>query len=62
MAKKIRIENELYDQLRQYSEAAGYSSADEFIVHVLEKSVADLEKNADRESVKERLTGLGYLG
>ncbi len=62
MAKKIRIENDLYDKLRQYSEAAGYSSTDEFIVHVLEKSVADLEKNADQESVKERLTGLGYLG
>ncbi len=62
MAKKIKIENDLYDQLKEYAEAAGYSSADEFIVHVLEKSVADLEKNADRESVKERLTGLGYLG
>jgi hypothetical protein len=62
MAKKFKIENDLYDKLKQYSEAAGYSSAEEFIVHVLEKSVADLEKNADQESVKERLTGLGYLG
>ncbi len=62
MAKKIKVESDLYDKLKKYSEAAGYSSAEEFIVHVLEKSVADLEKNADQESVKERLTGLGYLG
>ncbi|MFH1037467.1 MAG: hypothetical protein V1789_02205 [PVC group bacterium] len=62
MAKKIKIENDLYDKLRQYAGSAGYSSPDEFIVYVLEKSVADLEKAADEKSVKERLTGLGYLG
>ena len=62
MAKKIKIDNNLYEKLRQYSETAGYSSPEEFIVHVLEKSVADLEKSADEESVKERLKGLGYLG
>ena len=62
MAKKIKIENDLYDRLGKYSTAAGYSSPDEFIVHVLEKSVADMEKAVDEESVKERLTGLGYLG
>jgi len=62
MAKKIKIENNLYEKLRQYSETAGYSSPEEFIIHVLEKSVADLEKSADEESVKERLKGLGYLG
>jgi len=62
MAKKIKIEGDLYDRLAKYSEAAGYSSTDEFIVHVLEKSVADMENAADEESVKERLTGLGYLG
>ena len=62
MAKKIKIESTLYDRLAEYSEVAGYSSPDEFIVHVLEKSVADMEKITDEESVKERLTGLGYLG
>jgi len=36
MAKKIKIEGDLYDRLAKYSEAAGYSSTDEFIVHVLD--------------------------
>ena len=62
MAKKIKIENDLYEKLEQYAVAAGYSGTDEFIVHVLEKSVADMEKTSDEESVKERLKGLGYLG
>ena len=62
MTKKIKIENDLYDRLRKCAEAGGYSGTDEFIVHVLEKSMADLEKSADEESVKERLKGLGYLG
>ena len=62
MAKKFKIEGDLYDRLAKYSEVTGYSTADEFIVHVLEKSVADMEKSADEESVKERLMGLGYLG
>ena len=48
MAKKIKIEGDLYDRLEKYSEVAGYSTADEFIVHVLEKSVADMEKSAMR--------------
>ena len=50
MAKKIKIEGDLYGRLAKYSEVAGYSTADEFIVHVLEKSVADMEKTADEES------------
>ncbi len=62
MAKKIKIERDLYDKLAEYSKVAGYSTADEFIIHVLENSVADMEKSADEESVKERLKGLGYLG
>ena len=62
MAKKIKIENELYDRICQYAGGAGYSSPEEFIKHVLEKSVEDMEKSDDEEAVKERLKGLGYLG
>ena len=62
MAKKIKIDNNLYDKLRKCSEAAGYSSPEEFIGHVLEKSVRETEDSDDEEKVKERLKGLGYLG
>ncbi len=62
MAKKIKIENDLYEKLKKCGEAGGYSSAEEFIVHVLEKGVQELEAGQDEETIKERLKGLGYLG
>ena len=62
MAKKIKLESDLYQKLEKYAGAAGYSGTEEFIIHVLEKSVAELEENEDEENVKERLKGLGYLG
>ena len=61
MAKKIRIDNDLYEKLGKCSKAAGYSSTEEFVIHVLEKTVCDVEKGDDEEKVKEKLRGLGYL-
>ena len=37
--KKIPVDSELYGQLKKCAEAAGYSSPEEFAVHVLEKEV-----------------------
>lgn len=61
MAKKIRIDDELYVKLAQCASAAGYPDADEFIVHLLEKAVAGVGAGEDAEQVKAKLRGLGYL-
>lgn len=58
---KIKIENDLYDRIKKMSETAGYSSPDEFIVHVLEKELSMLESVGSDDKVTERLKGLGYL-
>ena len=58
---KIKIENDLYDRVKKMSETAGYSSPDEFIVHVLEKELSMLESVGSDEKVTDRLKGLGYL-
>ncbi len=58
---KIKIENDLYDRVKKMSETAGYSSPDEFIVHVLEKELSMLESVGSDDKVTERLKGLGYL-
>jgi hypothetical protein len=34
---KIKLDNDLYEKLKKCADAAGYSSAAEFAVHVLEK-------------------------
>lgn len=62
MARKIKIDDDLYEKLAACASAAGYSGTEEFIVHVLEKTAAGVGETDDEEKVKERLRGLGYLG
>ncbi len=58
---KISIESDLFERLEKAAQVAGYSSADEFIIHILEKT-APAEASADSEDeVRKRLQGLGYL-
>ncbi|MBU0639431.1 MAG: hypothetical protein KKB50_11250 [Planctomycetes bacterium] len=58
---KIKIEKGLYDRVAEVAKRAGYSSADEFITHMLEKEVAQLEEADTDEQLEERLRGLGYI-
>jgi hypothetical protein len=37
--RKISVDSELYEQLKECSEAEGYASPEEFAIHVLEKAV-----------------------
>ena len=58
---KIKIDSQLYDRLKKIAQQAGYSSPDEFVVHVLEKELSLLESASSDKEVTERLRGLGYL-
>ncbi len=66
--RKLAIEDDLYEKLKKCSEAAGYSSPEEFALHVLEKEVDRILTGAgegggesDEEIIKKRLQGLGYI-
>ena len=41
---------------------AGYASAEEFIVHCLEKELAGLDAGGSEDEIKKKLKGLGYIG
>ena len=58
---KIKIDKSLYERVAQTAEKAGYSSADEFVTHLLEKAVTDVEGAATDEEVEKQLRGLGYI-
>jgi hypothetical protein len=58
---KITINRALYDLLGRQADEKGYSSAEEYIIHLLETAVADAGPDATEEEVRERLKGLGYL-
>jgi len=58
---KIKIDKTLYERAADVARRAGYSSADEFITHVLERELSKLEGAESDEQVEERLRGLGYI-
>ncbi len=59
---KVKIEKELMEKIKRYSKIAGYSSAQGFITHALEKEIATLEEAGDSdEEIRNKLKGLGYI-
>jgi metal-responsive CopG/Arc/MetJ family transcriptional regulator len=58
---RITLDKALLIKVKRYAELSGYSSAEEFITHALEKEIAHLEAAATEEEIKKRLKGLGYL-
>ena len=65
-SSRVKIEDELYERAKKCAELAGYSSADEFIQHILEKEIARIMGSGSGESdtpeeIKKRLQGLGYI-
>jgi hypothetical protein len=61
-SNRIKLDPRLLERATRVSQAAGYSSVDEFITHTLERAVSQLEDaGGDEEELKRRLKGLGYL-
>jgi len=58
---KIKLEQGLYDRLKEIAQKAGYASVDEFVVNILEKEVAKVGDTSSDEQLEERLRGLGYI-
>ncbi len=58
---KVRIDTDLLEKATRYAQVAGYSSVEEFINHVVEKELAQLEDADSEEEIKKRLKGLGYI-
>ena len=61
LGPKIKLEKELYDRVKKFSEVAGYSSVEEFVSHILEKELSTVDESDSEEEIKKRLQGLGYL-
>jgi hypothetical protein len=58
---KVKIEPALYDRAKLASEAAGYSSVDEFVADCIEKEIQRLKVEEGEAEVADRLRGLGYI-
>jgi hypothetical protein len=60
--EKIKLDKALMDKIRQFASLSGYSSAEEFIVHCLEKEIGRIEEAGTEDEIKKKLKGLGYIG
>jgi len=60
-SKKIKLDKTLLAKVKKYSDIAGYSSPEEFIIHALEKEISKFEDASSEEEIKKRLKGLGYI-
>jgi metal-responsive CopG/Arc/MetJ family transcriptional regulator len=58
---KVKLDKELLKKVKYYAELSGYSSADEFITHALEREIERLEESDSEEEIKKKLQGLGYI-
>ena len=57
----IKLNKDLWDRVKKCAGAAGYSSPEEFIEHVLEKEMRKLEDAQSDEEIVRKLKGLGYI-
>ena len=58
---KTKIDKSLHAKLARIAAAGGYSSTDEFIVHILEKEAAKFDDAHDEAEAEKQLRGLGYI-
>ncbi len=58
---KIKLDKAMYDRLVELSKKAGYSSVDEFVMHIIERELAKFQDATDEQAIEERLRGLGYI-
>ncbi len=57
----IKLDKDLFDRVKRCADLAGYSSPKEFIQHVLERELSNMEEGESDEEIVKKLQGLGYI-
>ncbi|MAW60465.1 MAG: hypothetical protein CMJ94_06490 [Planctomycetes bacterium] len=59
---KVKVNKDILERCKKVSEIAGYSSVEEFVEHVLEKELKEIESAGSSDAdITESLRGLGYI-
>ncbi|MBC8404956.1 MAG: hypothetical protein HQ519_10030 [Planctomycetes bacterium] len=59
---KVKINKDILERAKKVAEVAGYSSVEEFVEHVLEKELKEIESAGSSDAdITESLRGLGYI-
>lgn len=57
----VKLKKSTWQRVKRCADAAGYSSVDEFVEHVLEKELKKVEDTESDADIVKKLQGLGYL-
>ena len=57
----VKLKKATWERVKRCSQAAGYSSVEEFVEHVLDKELARLDDAESDAEIVKKLQGLGYL-
>lgn len=58
---RIKLDKDLFARLKELAEQKGYSSVDEYIHRILEQEADRSSATPDKDVLRERLRGLGYV-
>ena len=59
---KVKIDKDLLKRAKDYATIKGYPSVEDFITHLLEKELRQIEESSESdEELKKKLQGLGYI-
>lgn len=64
MAKfKLKFDSATIDRIKKVSEAGGYSTPEEFLIHVVERELDSLDpgQGESEEEIRRKMQGLGYI-
>lgn len=64
MAKlKLKFDSSTIERIRKVSEAGGYSSPEEFVMHIIEREldILDPGEGESEEDIRKKMEGLGYI-
>ena len=58
---KVKIDANLFERLKKAASKAGYSSTEEFLIHIIEKELSSSETDNTDQQITDQLRGLGYI-
>jgi metal-responsive CopG/Arc/MetJ family transcriptional regulator len=58
---KIELDKALWARVQEHVKAAGYSSPEEFVQHIIEKELAKTEKGDTADAAAGKIRGIGYI-
>jgi hypothetical protein len=64
MAKlKLKIDSATIERIRKVSRIGGYSSPEEFVIHIIERELDTLDpsEGESEEEIRKKMEGLGYI-